>query len=72
LSKLPRISGKDDIKALTKAGFAVEGSGRHGVELRHPDGRRTTVPYHQELDRGTPHAIIVQAGLTREEFLKLL
>jgi predicted RNA binding protein YcfA (HicA-like mRNA interferase family) len=72
LSKLPRISGKEVIKALSKAGFEIKGSGRHGFVLRHPDGRRTTVPSHPELDRGTLQAIINQAGLTREQFLNLL
>jgi predicted RNA binding protein YcfA (HicA-like mRNA interferase family) len=72
LSKLPRISGKEVIKALSKAGFQVKGNGKHGFLLRHPDGRRTIVPIHPELDRGTLRAIINQAGLTREQFMKLL
>ena len=32
----------------------------------------TTIPNHQELDRGTLRAIIRQAGLTVEEFTALL
>jgi predicted RNA binding protein YcfA (HicA-like mRNA interferase family) len=72
LSKLPRKSGLDVIKALTKAGFEVKETARHGMLLRHPDGRRTVVPIHAELDRGTLQAIISQAGLTRDQFLKLI
>lgn len=34
--------------------------------------RGVVVPLHRELDRGTLRAIIRQAGLTREEFLKLV
>lgn len=37
------------------------------------DGRRrVTVPRHDHVKKGTLLAIITQAGLTREEFLKLL
>ncbi|MGA3298319.1 MAG: type II toxin-antitoxin system HicA family toxin [Candidatus Bathyarchaeia archaeon] len=73
MSKLPRLSGKEIIKALSKADFQVTRQGRHGAVLRHSDGRRTVVPTsHPEVDRGTLQAIITQAGLTREEFMKLL
>ena len=34
--------------------------------------RRLTVPNHKEMAKGTLRAIIKQAGLTREEFFKLL
>jgi predicted RNA binding protein YcfA (HicA-like mRNA interferase family) len=35
--------------------------------------RHTTVPHHnRDLPRGTLSAIIQQAGLTRDEFLRLL
>ncbi len=37
------------------------------------DGRRrVTVPRHDPVKKGTLLAIIMQAGLTKEEFLKLL
>ncbi|HLD96776.1 MAG TPA: type II toxin-antitoxin system HicA family toxin [Candidatus Nanoarchaeia archaeon] len=34
--------------------------------------RRLTVPNHKEIAKGTLRAIIKQAGLTVEEFIKLL
>ena len=71
MSKLPRLSGKEVIKALFRIGFRVMAQKKH-VVLRHEDGRRVTVPLHPELDRGTLLAIIKQAGLTREEFLRLI
>ncbi|MDP3728525.1 MAG: type II toxin-antitoxin system HicA family toxin [bacterium] len=37
-----------------------------------PPHRRLTVSNHNEIAKGTLLAIIKQAGLTREEFLKLL
>jgi len=71
MSKLPRLSGKEVIKALSRVGFRVTRQKKH-VVLRHADGRRVTVPLHHELDRGTLIAIIKQAGLSREEFLRLV
>ena len=69
--KLPLLSGIEVIKALNKAGFrAARQSGSH-VVLRHPDGRRTVVPLHKELDRGTLMGIIEQCKLTKEQFMKL-
>jgi hypothetical protein len=35
-------------------------------------GQRLSVPRHHELGRGILTKLIKQAGLTREEFLKLL
>ena len=37
-----------------------------------PTGRRLSVPGHRELGRGLLRALIRDAGLTREAFLKLL
>lgn len=40
------------------------------MQLKHPDGRRTTIPYHpsQEIRRGTLKAIIDDLDMTVEEF----
>jgi len=62
------------IKALTKVGFKpVRQRGSH-IILKHKDGRVTVVPVHrgEEIGRGLLSKIIKDAGLTREEFLKLL
>ena len=40
--------------------------------LRHPSGRRLTVPNHRELAKGTLRALIREAGLTKEQFVELL
>ena len=37
-----------------------------------PTGRRLSVPRHRELSRGLLRALIRDAGLTREDFLRLL
>ena len=46
-------------------------TGSHLI-LRHPTARRLTVPNHRELAKGTLRALIREAGLTKEEFSRLL
>jgi predicted RNA binding protein YcfA (HicA-like mRNA interferase family) len=59
--------------ALERVGFVVRRQEGSHVILRraHPFGQ-VVVPDHKELDRGTLRAIIRQAGLTVEEFVRLL
>ena len=54
MSGLPRISGRECIKALTRAGFAVKRQrGSHVVLRRDHPFSQVVVPEHPELDRGT-------------------
>ena len=73
--RLPALKPKDVLRLLRKAGFFVHHStGSHSV-LKHPQKPtlRVTVPFHnRDLKRGTLNSIIEQAGLTKDEFLKLL
>jgi predicted RNA binding protein YcfA (HicA-like mRNA interferase family) len=70
--KLPILSGKKIIKALNKIGFIpVRQRGSH-VFMRHPDGRRTVVPVHEEVNKSTLMDILSQTKLTKDELLKLL
>ena len=73
MSKLPRVSGAEAVKALEKAGFRfLRQHGSHMILRRVDPFSQTTVPNHRELDRGTLRAIIRQAGLSVDEFNKLL
>jgi len=73
MSGLPRISGKECVKALGKAGFMFKRQeGSHVVLRRNEPFAQLVVPDHKELDRGTLRAIIRQADLSVEEFTKLL
>jgi predicted RNA binding protein YcfA (HicA-like mRNA interferase family) len=73
MTKLPQISGRDCGKVLEKAGFAlVRQKGSHLVYRRVEPFVQVVVPDHKELDRGTLRAIIRQAGLSIEEFLRYL
>jgi predicted RNA binding protein YcfA (HicA-like mRNA interferase family) len=75
-AKLPAVSGRRVIRALTSAGFIVDRIvGSHHVLVYPADPTRTvTVPVHsgRDLMPGTLRAIIRQAGFTVEEFVALL
>lgn len=75
MQKLPRLSGKEVIKVLSKAGFMpVRQKGSH-VILKKESGsgtKATVVPLHKEIDRGTLLEIIRQTGLKKDEFMNLL
>ncbi|MFO0701063.1 MAG: type II toxin-antitoxin system HicA family toxin [Nitrospira sp.] len=73
MSKLPSLSGRACMKALERAGFVVKRQeGSHVILRRAQPFAQLVVPDHKELDRGTLRAIIRQADLTVEEFLRLL
>ena len=75
MQKLPRLSGKDVIKILSKQGFrAIRQKGSHVFLTKETQQGRisTVVPLHKEIDRGTLLEIIRQAGLTKEEFMKFV
>jgi len=74
MTRLPSLKPRQVVAALERAGFrVVRIVGSHYQMLNESTRRRTTVPHHnRDLPRGTVAAIIQQAGLTRDEFLKLL
>ena len=73
MSKLPRISGRQCVKALAKANFYFKRQeGSHIILRRDDPFAQVVVPEHKELDRGTLRALIRQAGMSVEEFIKLL
>lgn len=73
--RLPALKPREVLRALRKAGFFVHHiSGSHHI-LKHPDKPRlrVTLPFHsKDLKRRTLASIIDPAGLTSEEFLRLL
>ncbi|MGH8650737.1 MAG: type II toxin-antitoxin system HicA family toxin [Gammaproteobacteria bacterium] len=74
MSKVPRITGKQLIAALTKAGFGViRVKGSHHF-LRHDDGRSTVVPVHasEATGPGLLGKILRDCDLTREQLQRLL
>ena len=73
MSKLPRISGHNTVRALEKAGFFVKRQhGSHIIIRRDNPFCQTVVPDHKELDRGTLRAILRQTGISIDEFCQLI
>lgn len=68
MPELPRISGKQAIRAFERLGFRqVRQSGSH-VVLRRTD-KGCAVPLHSSLAAGTLRRAIRQAGITVDEFV---
>lgn len=71
--KVPRISGRECVRALEKMGFHVKRQeGSHIILRRDDPFAQIVVPNHKELDRGTLRAIIRQAGVSVEDFIHYL
>ncbi len=74
MSKLRPLPSKKVIKALSKVGFVpFRQKGSH-IILKNEEGVVIVVPNNpgEDIGRGLLLKIIKQAGLTKEEFLKLL
>lgn len=73
MNKLPRISGRDTVRALEKIGFYVKRQhGSHIILRRDNPFCQTVVPDHKELDRGTLRAILRQTGISTDELCRLI
>ncbi len=72
--KLPVLSGHEVIKALSKGGFEVaRRKSSHIIMVKRTETGKVgvVVPDHREIDKGTLLEIIRQAGMTKEEFIRL-
>ena len=72
MPRLPIISGDEFVRAVAKVGYVWDRTEGSHMILIGPGGRRLSVPRHRELGRGLPRALIRDAALTREEFLRML
>lgn len=74
MSILPQVSGREVVAALAKMGYENDRQKGSHIVLRQSiyPHRRLVVPDHKEIAKGTPRAIIKQAGLTLKEFNELL
>jgi predicted RNA binding protein YcfA (HicA-like mRNA interferase family) len=69
---LHNIKGKDAVKVFVKfGGVERKGKGDH-INIKMPNGMIVTIPGSKELKIGLLKSVIKKAGLTEEEFLKLL
>jgi predicted RNA binding protein YcfA (HicA-like mRNA interferase family) len=70
MPRIPGVNHLDAVRALEKAGFQIIRQGKHMVMS---DGtRQVTVPRHNPIKAFTMGGIVQDAGLTVEEFRKLL
>ena len=70
MPKIPGVNHLDAVRALEKAGFRIVRQGKHMVMS---DGTRIlTIPRHNPVNAYTMGGIVRDAGLSVEEFKKLL
>jgi predicted RNA binding protein YcfA (HicA-like mRNA interferase family) len=76
MTKLPVLTANEVILGLRKAGFVFDrqAKGSHEIWYNPVTKRRTTVPNHPGADipKGTLKAILKEAGLSLEDFLRLI
>jgi predicted RNA binding protein YcfA (HicA-like mRNA interferase family) len=70
MPKIPGINHLEAVKALQKAGFRILRQGKHIVMSN--GTRILTIPRHNPVNAITMGGIARDAGLTVEEFKKLL
>jgi predicted RNA binding protein YcfA (HicA-like mRNA interferase family) len=70
MPKLPGVNHLDAVRALEKAGFRVMRQGKHIVMT---DGTRVlSIPRHNPVHAITMGNIVRDAGLTNDQFRRLL
>ena len=77
MPKLPILSSKDIVRILKRLGFEPapkRGKGSHSAYVKKTEERTylVIIPLKNEIPRGTLHAIIDQARLTKKEFIEIL
>lgn len=75
--KLPVVSTREVIRVLQKVGFSYapkRGKGSHLAFYKEESGKKrlVIVPQRKEIPKGTLLSILEQAGLTRDNFVRLL
>jgi predicted RNA binding protein YcfA (HicA-like mRNA interferase family) len=70
VSRIAGVNHQEAIRALRKAGFRVVRQGKHVVMS--DSVRILTIPRHNPVDAYTMAGIVRDAGLTEEQFRKLL
>lgn len=73
MPKLPSFKPRELIKKFEKLGYVIDRrKGSHIILYSPSKHKRLTIPLHvKDLPKGTLLSIIKQAGLSKEEFLKL-
>jgi predicted RNA binding protein YcfA (HicA-like mRNA interferase family) len=74
MTRLPRVSGREVVRALERAGFEVLRIRGSHTFLKHPDGRVTSVPVHsrETIGPGLMRSILRDVEMDVEAFSELL
>ena len=74
MPKLPVVKARELIRALQKEGFVIVIQVGSHVQLKHVDGRRTTVPFHagKDIKQGTLLNILRQINMTKADLQRIL
>ncbi|MBK1642841.1 hypothetical protein CKO12_13375 [Chromatium okenii] len=73
MGRLNGVSGKMAVSAFQKAGWSVVGQvGSHVVMTKGMMRVNLSIPQHHELSVGTLRALVRNAGITVDDFLRLL
>ena len=70
MPRIPGINHLQAIRALEKAGLRIVRQGKHVVMTN--GARIITIPRHNPVNAFTMAGIVRDAGLTEQEFLRLL
>lgn len=70
-ARLPVLSGHDLVRALGKDGFVVVRQKGSHVSLR-KGTKKTVVPLHDDLSKGTLIGILKQCDLSKEDLIELM
>ena len=73
MPKLPVVSGADAVKVFGRAGWGKDRQrGSHVIMLKKGQIASLSIPQHKELAPGTLRSLIRAAGMTVEEFIRIV
>lgn len=72
MPRLPILSGRKVIDALSKLGYKQVRQRSSHIRLFHPDKKSITVPDYKDISRGLLRKILRDAEISPQEFEKLL
>jgi predicted RNA binding protein YcfA (HicA-like mRNA interferase family) len=73
MTRLPRLTGRELVRALESAGFIVDRTRGSHLFLKHEDGRATAVPIHsgEIIGPGLLRAILRDVEMSADELADL-
>jgi predicted RNA binding protein YcfA (HicA-like mRNA interferase family) len=74
MTRLPRLKGRELVRALERADFTVDRTRGSHLFLKHADGRATTVPTHsgETIGPGLLRSILRDVELSVDQLTDLL